>query len=164
MSDTTKKTRVKKVKKLIVIGTTDVVDLPDYGITNLPCKVDTGADSSAIHCDEVMVKKIDGKDHLIFKLLDKDHPLYTGKEIAVTNFKEKKVRSSFGNLADRFQVKLTVKIFGKQFKASFNLSSRPDMRYPVLLGRRFLKNHFIVDVSKKNLNQQNKVLVLTKPE
>lgn len=125
---------------------------------DLPCKIDTGADTSAIHCERIRIKEINGKDHLVFKLLDRKHPLYTGKDIVTDEFKEKKVKSSFGDYEFRYQVKLLTIIFGKSYRVTFNLSNRKNMRYPVLLGRRFLKNRFIVDVSKKDLsaNLKNK--------
>lgn len=146
----TKKTSKKKVLK--TIGTTDVIDLPEVGIFDVPCKIDTGADTSAIHCDEVLVREIGGKRILYFKLLDINHPLYTGQELCTDRFKEKKVKSSFGKVADRFQVRLKVQIYGKKYLTNFNLSQRPEMNYPILLGKRFLKNRFVVDVAQKDLN------------
>lgn len=151
---------IRKPKELKIIGRADLIDLPDENIFNLPCKIDTGADSSAIHCDEIIIRNIDGKEHLIFKLLDKKHPLYNGLEICTSTFKEKRVKSSFGESADRFQVRLKVKIFNQKITTTFNLSSRPEMRYPVLLGRKFLKNRFLVNVAESNLSANNEVLIV----
>lgn len=143
----------RKKKELLTIGRTDFIDLPEVGIKRLPCKIDTGADSCSIHCDEIMVRRIDGVNCLVYKLLDKHHPFYTGEEIVTPNFSEKRVRSSFGETAERFQVRLKVVIFGRTYITNFNLSHRPGLRYPVLLGRKFLRNRFVVDVSQKDLNQ-----------
>ncbi|MFT4521313.1 MAG: hypothetical protein ACI8ZN_000242, partial [Bacteroidia bacterium] len=96
-----------------------------------------------------------GVDHLVFKLLDKSHERYTGKDIVTSEFKEKKVTSSFGDYQYRYQVKLKVTVFNQTFNVAFNLSDRKNMRFPVLLGRRFLRNRFVVDVSKKYLNTTN---------
>lgn len=142
----------KAVKKILTIGITDHIDLPEQDILRLPCKIDTGADTSAIHCERLRIKEINGVEYLVFKLLDKKHPLYNGKEIRTTEFREKKVKSSFGDYEFRYQVKLPVRIFGRRYKVSFNLSNRTNMRYPVLLGRRFLTNRFLVDVSKRDLS------------
>ena len=143
---------VTRKRILKTIGIIDMIDLPEAGIFGLPCKVDTGADTSAVHCERIRIKEINGKDHLAFKLLDRHHPLYSNKEIVTDQFKEKKVKSSFGDYEYRYQVKLKMTIFGRNYKVAFNLSNRKNMKYPVLIGRRFLANKFVVDVSKSNLS------------
>jgi hypothetical protein len=147
---------VTRKKILKTIGITDMIDLPEAGIFGLPCKIDTGADTSAVHCERIRIKEINGKDHLVFKLLDRNHPLYSNKEIITDQFREKKVKSSFGDYEYRYQVKLRMTIFGRNYKVAFNLSNRKNMKYPVLIGRRFLTNKFVVDVSKSNLSSNLK--------
>lgn len=144
-------TRVVK-HKVKTIGITDKIDLPEAEIFNLPCKIDTGADTSSIHCERIRLKEIDGVEYLVFKLLDKSHPLYTGKDIKTSVFKERKVKSSFGDYEFRYQVKLQVVIFKKKYLVSFNLSNRKRMKFPVLLGRKFLAHKFLVDVSQRDLS------------
>ncbi|MFT5157320.1 MAG: hypothetical protein ACI83I_001881 [Bacteroidia bacterium] len=145
----------RQPKVLRTIGIIECIDLREAKIFTLPCKIDTGADSSSIHCERIRIKEIEGVDHLVFKLLDKSHERYTGKDIVTSEFKEKKVTSSFGDYQYRFQVKLKVTVFNQTFNVAFNLSDRKNMRFPVLLGRRFLRNRFVVDVSKKYLNTTN---------
>ena len=142
----------KKVRK--TIGLTEFISIPEAGISNLPCKIDTGADSCAIHCERARIREIDGVEHLVFKLLDKKHPLYSDQELSIKDFKEMRVKSSFGDYEFRYQVRLNFKLFNKMYNAPFNLSNRISMKYPVLLGRKFLANNFIVDVSKRNLSQK----------
>ena len=146
---------MKRIKEKQLIGRTDFVSIPDADIFNLPCKIDTGADTSSIHCERVRIKEINGEDHLVFKLLDKKHKLYSGKELMIKEFKETKVKSSFGDYEFRYQVKLPIILFDKNFNVSFNLSNRKRMKFAVLLGRRFLSNRFIVDVSKSDLSLEN---------
>ena len=143
---------MKKVPKKKVIGITDFISIPDAGVENLPCKIDTGADNCAIHCERARIKEIKGEEFLVFKLLDRKHPLYSGQEIMIKDFREIKVKSSFGDYEIRYQVKLNFLLFNKEFTAAFNLSNRKSMKYPVLLGRKFLSRNFVVDVSKRNLS------------
>ena len=42
-------------------------------------------------------------------------------------------------------VKLSVKLGGREIRASFTLISRDHMKYPVLIGRNILKENFIID-------------------
>lgn len=146
----------RKQKALKTIGITDEIDLPEAEIFGLPCKIDTGADTSSIHCERIRIKEINGKEYLSFRLLDRKHPLYNGKEMLTAAFKEKKVKSSFGDYEFRYQVKMSVLLFDQLFQVSFNLSNRREMKFPVLLGRRFLKNRFLVDVSQSQLSASQK--------
>jgi hypothetical protein len=46
----------------------------------------------------------------------------------------------------------TVVILKRKIKAEFSLSDRSKMKFPILIGRKLLKNKFIVDVSQKNIS------------
>lgn len=138
--------------KLQVIGTTDCIDFIDAEIENLPCKIDTGAAISAIHANRIRIIEKSGVEYLSFKLLDKKHPNFNNKEILTTDFTEKRIKNSFGEAENRFQVKLKIKVFDKIYNSSFTLTNRKQMTYPVLLGKKFLKGKFLVDVSKQNLS------------
>ena len=146
-----------KNKALKIIGIVDKIDLPEVGLSDLPCKIDTGADTSAIHCERIRIKEINGVEHLVFTLLDKSHPLYNGVEIKTDKFRERKVKSSFGDYEFRYQVKLGLVLFGKKYRVAFNLTNRKRMKYPVLIGRRFLSKKFMVDVSKQNISANLKL-------
>ncbi len=149
--------RTIKNKTLQVIGIIDKIDLPEVGLSGIPCKIDTGADTSAIHCERIRIKEINGVEHLVFTLLDKRHPLYNGVEIKTDKFRERKVKSSFGDYEFRYQVQLRMVIFDKKYRVAFNLTNRKKMKYPVLIGRRFLSKKFMVDVSKHNLSADSKL-------
>lgn len=88
-----------------------------------------------------------------FTLLDEIHPSYHGKRITLPLYKLKKVKSSNGEIQLRPAVKVTVKFFGKKYKSVISLTSRADMKFPMLIGRKFLKDRFLVDVSKDYLNK-----------
>ena len=145
-----------KIKKpvLPIIGITDYISIPGGGITDLPCKIDTGADSCAIHCERAKIREINGEEFLVFKLLDKKHPMYSGQEMSIKDFKETRVKSSFGDYEFRYQVMIRFTLFNNEYTAPFNLSNRKNMKFPVLLGRKFLAHNFVVDVRKKNLSKK----------
>ncbi|MGB0167558.1 MAG: RimK/LysX family protein, partial [Luteibaculum sp.] len=67
-----------------------------------------------------------------------------------TEYDKRKVKSSNGSTELRFAVKLLVKLGAKTYLTTFTLTNRNKMRYPILLGKRFLRGKFLVDVSKKN--------------
>ena len=150
--------KAKSTKTKLIIGARDKIDLPEFGLYELPCKVDTGAATSAIHCYQVLLKEIEGKEMITFRLLDPAHEAYNGKEFRTDNFKEKKVKSSFGHTEYRYVIKCKVLIFGKKFETEFTLADRIQMRYPILLGRKLLRRRFIVDVSRKDLSYRQKMM------
>ncbi len=146
----------KKVKSLITIGRVDSVDLPELDLTNIECKIDTGADTSSIHCHRIQLIEKNGVEYLTFKLLDPKHPDYQKKNFKITNFKERKIRSSNGQTEFRYVIKTQVIIFDKVYLTEFTLTNRGKMKYPILLGRKLLNKNFVVDVSKVNLSFENK--------
>lgn len=135
-----------------LIGIKDRLDIPIAGITNIPCKIDTGAYNCSIHCVEIRKKKDNEGPYLEFILLDEDFEEFNGQVLTSRNFRQKKVKSSNGKAQNRYQVVLPIILFGQTFNATFNLSKRHNMRFPILLGRKFLAKNFLVDVSKKDLS------------
>jgi len=145
----------KKAKK--IIGTKDRIDLPEFGLYDLPCKIDTGAETSSIHCHRVRLLEVDGQEIISFRLLDPLHEAYNNHEYRTSRFNEKKIKSSFGQSEYRYSIKCKVLLFGETFSAEFTLADRVRMKYPILLGKRLLKNRYLVDVSKLNLSYQLKM-------
>lgn len=131
-------------KDLEIIGNNTFVSL--YGRANIPAKIDTGADSSSIWASNIKITK-DGI--LKFRLFGPTSPFYTGKVIKRSDYKVASVRSSNGHAQIRYRTKLKFKIQNRTIIALFNLSDRQINAFPVLIGRRTLKNKFLVDVSSQ---------------
>lgn len=142
----------------MTIGRRELVDFPELHLAGLEAKVDTGAYTTALHCHDFREEN----GTLYFKLLDPNHPLYTGKEQSFSEYTQKEIKNSFGETEKRYIIKTVVKIGPKRIKSVISLTDRGTMRYPVLIGRKLLKNRFVVDVSllnnipvKKKKNKSN---------
>lgn len=133
------------------------MDFPKLKLENIPVKIDTGAYTSSIHCRTIEVKSIEGKDVLTFMLLDPSHPQFEATVYSTEVFREKVVKSSNGQSEKRYLIKTNIQIFGKKYAISLTLSERGEMRFPILIGRKFLMGKFIVDTSEFNLSYQNKL-------
>jgi hypothetical protein len=131
-----------------ILGRTDRVDLPGLGLYNIQAKVDTGAYTSCLHCSRAEV--INGQ--LEFVLLDDEHPEFTGLKFVFTEYDEREIKNSFGVAEKRYVINTTVKIFDEEIMAEFSLGDRDAMRFPILLGRKILRDRFLIDVTKKNLS------------
>ncbi len=141
---------------MIVIGRKDKIDLPEFDLFDIEAKVDTGAYGCALHCHEVMIKQENGVEILTFQLLDPSHPEYEHKTYTTRDFSDKIVKNSGGISEHRYTIKTHLIIFGKKRSVEFSLTNREKMKYPVLLGRKFLKKKYLVDVSHKDLSFNNK--------
>ena len=53
---------------------------------------------------------------------------------------------------ERFSVRTEMTIFNKKYPIELTLTERPDMKHPVLLGRKFLSGKFLINTSRKNLS------------
>ena len=143
-----------RIKKLI--GRSDKVDLPELHLSEVDAKIDTGAYTSAIHCHRIRVVKKKGKRLLQFVLLDPAHPAYNEKAFYFEKFTKRTIKNSFGQSERRYIIKTIVQIFGKSIKTEFSLSNRGSLKFPVLLGRKFLQGRFYVDVSVFDISHRNK--------
>lgn len=137
-----------------IIGRADKIDLPFLGLEAVDVKVDTGADSCSIHCHNIKLAE-DGKK-VRFNLLDPNHPEYNEKAFELDVARVTPVKSSTGVSQSRVFIKSEIVIFGERYEAEISLADRKSMKYPMLLGRKFLKNRFLVDVSRKNLSHKHK--------
>lgn len=133
-----------------IVGKKELISIIDLELFELDAKVDTGADSNALHCDDIKIEN----DVVHFTLLDDIHPSYHGKRMKMPLYKLKKVRSSNGQLQIRPSIKVTVEFMGKRYKSVITLTNRADMKLPMLIGRKFLSEKFLVDVSKEYLSKQ----------
>lgn len=134
-----------------IIGRKEIISILDLEVFNIDAKVDTGADSNALHCDHIF---IDENNFVHFTLLDEVHPSYHGKKMKMPIYKMTKVKSSNGMVHNRPFIKVTVEFFGKQYKTVLSLTNRADMQFPMLIGRKFLSKKFLVDVSEEYLTMK----------
>ncbi|HUS25997.1 MAG TPA: RimK/LysX family protein [Nevskiaceae bacterium] len=130
-----------------IIGTTETIDFPDLGLFAIPTKIDTGADSSAIWATNIQITP----EGLSFTLFGPGRRYYTGKPIVVQVYRTASVKNSFGTVEFRYKVRLLLRVGDRKIHGWFTLSDRAGMQYPILLGRRLLKNKFVVDVSQAKL-------------
>lgn len=134
-----------------IIGRKEKVSLPDLGLKLVWAKVDTGAYTSSIHAENIEIVEVNGKRVLQFQPLLPGHKSYSGEVVTFEHFREKKVKNSFGHAEVRYLIETTFELADERYIAEFTLSDRSSMRNAILLGRKILRNRFLVDVCKVNL-------------
>jgi hypothetical protein len=131
-----------------ILGRSDRVNLPGLGLKNIHAKIDTGAYTSSLHCSRAEV--VNGR--LEFVLLDDEHPEFTGMIFTADTYTQRMVKNSFGVAERRYTIQTAIQIFNETILAEFTLSDRDALRFPILLGRKILRDRFLIDVTKKNLS------------
>ena len=136
-----------------IIGRKEKISLPKLGLKLVWAKIDTGAFTSSIHAENIREEIKDGKKKLCFEVLMPEHRNYTGKPLRFEKYREKKVKNSFGQTETRFLIVTKIRIAGEKFPAEFTLSDRSSMKNSILLGRKILRDKFLVDVNGANLSK-----------
>ena len=119
---------------------------------NIHAKIDTGAYTCSLHSHQAQV--VDG--NLEFVLLDEEHPEFTGMKFVFPEFEIRNIKNSFGEVEKRFVIVTTIKIYGEEITAEFSLSKRGSLKFPILIGRKILRDRFLIDVKKRNLSYKEK--------
>ena len=132
---------------MITIGRLEHIALPGLGVERVEAKIDTGAYRSAIHYQRITVRRVDDARELVvvFRMGGKR------KVKVFRKFKRVKVKSSNGSSSQRYLISTVVQLGPHRVRTQFTLFDRSDMKYQVLLGRKFLRGRFLVDVSRKNV-------------
>lgn len=139
-----------------ILGEVEWIGLPSLG-TALKARVDTGATSSSLTAHEITRFERDGENWVRFKLaLTEDdevaehlHGIWLEAPIVRT---ARIIQASGSD--NRPVIRLPMKLGNIEQTAEFTLSDRTQLTYPVLLGRRFLMDMAVVDVSQRYLHSR----------
>lgn len=128
--------------RLPVIGWREAVFFPGLGIGPVRAKVDTGANTSALHVSDV--ERI-GRDRVRFHIALDRHGRRLSEQLEAPIVRVSNIKSSTGHAQERFVVPLVVGIGAHEFEAEVSLVCRRGMICRMLLGRRALAERFVVD-------------------
>lgn len=145
MAATTNKRR-KKVKS-IEIGWCELVSLTGLGVANIHAKIDTGAATSSLHAVRIKPFLKDGENWASFDIpKSPNQPLHQceAKVVAMRN-----IRSSNGTMQERYVIETEMQLGPQSWAAHITLANRQSMAFPMLVGRRALKQGFLVNSGKR---------------
>jgi hypothetical protein len=151
------KAAVEKAELAVrMIGATALVTEMSTGLP-LPARVDTGATCCSIHCEKFEIKDAteDPKTNigkLVRFLIQPPNSDGKGEWVESKIVDHVKVRTSERE-DERYKVQLKFKVDDVEKKVLVTLNDRENMKYPVLLGRNFLRDDFLVNVA---LDGENK--------
>ncbi|MEM8835257.1 MAG: RimK/LysX family protein [Planctomycetota bacterium] len=139
---------------LITVGWKERVSLPDWGVPSLIAKIDTGAQTSAIHVSKVEVAA-DG--HLHFEVVTRERPKRRTTWVdAWPVEREAVIKPSSGVAQERRVVKTRLVMGGVEREIEVSLVSRRGMRCRMLIGRSALAGMWSVDPSREFVVSERK--------
>ena len=132
----------------LVIGWAEYVDIPQWNISRLRAKMDTGARTSALHVENI--REV-GHGRVQFDV--RLHRRHVDRRVTVeAPIKRRgRVRPSSGVSQTRLFVSAIVKIGSLEQEIELSLVDREKMIFRMLIGRSALAHRFLVDVSKRYL-------------
>lgn len=135
------------VRPKVTIGWAEHVALLDWGISDLPAKIDTGARTSALHVEDLVQV---GDSEVEFRII-----VHRGRDdiyvpVRAAVLKWSRVRSSTGVYSKRCFVRTRIRLGPVEKEIDISLVSREKMVYRMLIGRSALNRDFVVDVSKRH--------------
>jgi hypothetical protein len=144
---------VKGHRTPVVIGWTEYVDLPDWGVRRIRAKVDTGALSSALHVENIReLPRGTVQFDVVMQRGRSDRHVRVRAHIT----RRSRVRSSNGELSQRLFVETTLRLAGIEKPIEIGLVDRTKMIHRMLLGRAALAGPFLVDVDHQMLQSKRR--------
>jgi hypothetical protein len=147
----TKNARHKKIHQTqppVVLGWREWVSLPALGIREIKAKIDTGARSSALHAFNIDKFRQRGKDKVQFDLHPIQHNDATIVKCVAELIDVRFVTDSGAHRELRYVIETPIILGGLQYPIEITLTNRSQMTFRLLLGRKALQHHYIIDPSR----------------
>ncbi|HEY5604258.1 MAG TPA: RimK/LysX family protein [Gammaproteobacteria bacterium] len=128
-----------------IIGRVENIVITDHALV-LAAKIDTGATHSSLHAPDVTLIDKNGESWVTFTVTGRD-----GRTLPITErvLRMAKIKRKGDQAEERPVIQLTLCLGNVMKEVDVNLVDRKNFDYPLLVGRSFLRDSFIVDVSRK---------------
>ncbi len=133
------------------IGRIERVSLRELGITDMVCRVDTGARTSALHVDRLL-EVSDG--YVVFELEHANEAIRIRAAVARRSI----VRTTSETREARIVVNTLMRIGDVEHSIDIGLCRRDRMRHPMILGRSAIAGFFVVDPGKVYTDARRRVV------
>ncbi|HXV72031.1 MAG TPA: RimK/LysX family protein [Acidimicrobiia bacterium] len=141
----------KRSDKRKTIGWREWVSLPDLGVKELKAKVDTGADNSSLHAFDLERFEENGRQMVRFDVHPHQRKRRPSIPCVAEVVGERMVKNPGGRAERRPVIRTTLVVAGEEFEALINLTTRDEMTFRMLLGRRTVRENFVVDPGRSYL-------------
>jgi len=130
------------------------VQLPEEGIPWIKAKLDTGAQTSALHAVKVEEFARDGVAWVRFVVHPWQRSVEDTATVELPVHDRRRVRSSSGHVQERFVVLMPLVLAGRTVVAEVTLTNRDSMGFRMLIGREVLRQGFLVNSGRSYLGDR----------
>ena len=136
---------------LVLVGGREHAYLSPPGL-HLTARIDTGAKTSSLNAQDMIEFERDGKPYVRFNITNPN----TSEKIAIVRRLRGhiKIKEHQGEAQSRPIVKMRVRIGSLDQRIKMTLADRSEFKNQILIGRNFLRDFAIVDVSKIFLSEK----------
>ncbi len=121
------------------------MSLEGIGVPWIKAKIDTGAQTSALHATGIAEFERDGAPWVRFRVQPWQNTDDDAVAVELPVHDRRTVRSSSGHAQERPVVFMDVRLAGRTIEAEMTLTDRDEMVFRMLIGREALRQGFIVD-------------------
>ena len=121
------------------------MSLTGIGVPWIKAKIDTGAQTSALHATEITEFERDGAAWVRFDVQPWQVTDDDAVEVELPVHDRRTVRSSSGHAQERPVVLVEIGLAGRSIEAEVTLTDREEMVFRMLIGREALRQGFVVD-------------------
>ncbi len=146
--------KIRTMEPRTVVGWSEYVDLPEWGVRGLKAKVDTGAKTSALHVEEIELRPR-GRIRFVVVVHKEKRERHVRVEARIV--RRSRVRSSTGHYDYRYFVSTTMQLGDVERQIEVSLVDRERMVFRMLLGRSALAGAFIIDPGRKRATRSRRV-------
>lgn len=136
---------------LPTVGWREWVSLPDWNVSFIKVKVDTGARTSSLHADRIELYQKDGLSRVRFIICPWQNNESGAVEVDSPVLNVRDIRSSSGIAEQRPVIPARICLSGIEFDAELTLTNRNQMGFRMLLGREAIRSRFLVDSGRSYL-------------
>jgi hypothetical protein len=132
---------------LPIVGSVERVAVEPGGLI-MEARVDTGAETTSIHAEDIQLIEKEGKRYVHFTLLD----AASGEQIPLELRLRRQVliKQHGAESERRYVVRMWLTLGETRSRVDVTLSDREVFEFPLLVGRNFLMDAAIVDVSRRH--------------
>jgi hypothetical protein len=131
------------MKEKILVGARETIDLPELGLFGITTRIDTGAQTSSLHVDQISENK--GTGMLDFEFHPDSHDVNKTIKCSTKIVAKKRIKSSNGEKERRFIINTLAVMGSLKWSIRLSLTDRSSMTHLMLLGRQAMKGEMLVD-------------------
>ncbi|MFD2229481.1 ATP-dependent zinc protease [Alkalimarinus sediminis] len=142
---------MRKIDGKLLVGAIEECDLPGLKIEALNMRVDTGAQTSSIHVDNIEEFEQDNELWVRFDIHPDIHNVSTIVQRQAKVKAQRHVKSSNATRQRRYVIDTKIKLGDAEWLIELTLTDRSAMSYLMLLGRQAMEGRLLVDPAQEYL-------------